>query len=502
MYELHIGTFTKEGTWRAAVGQLAHLAELGITVLEVMPVAEFPGAFGWGYDGVDLFAPSHLYGSPDDMRAFVDRAHALGLGVILDVVYNHLGPDGNYLKQFSPAYFTRRYRNEWGEAINFDGPDAAPVREFFATNAEYWIDEFHLDGLRLDATQQMFDASTTNIMAEIQTRTRAAAGKRDVLLVAENEPQQTRIVRPDEQGGYDLDMMWNDDFHHCAIAASIGLREAYYSDYRGTPQELLSALKYGFLYQGQYYAWQKKERGSSTRGIRPDRFIHFLENHDQVANTNNGRRLHQLTSAGRWRALTAVLLLSPQTPMLFQGQEFASSAPFRFFADHKHDLARAVEEGRANFIAQFSGPNAARASLPKPHDARTFEACKLDPHERDTHCEAIQLHKDLLALRRADPLFSGAEHYRIDGAVIDQEAFVVRYFGDNDDRLLLINLGPDIQRASIAEPLIAPPSDLGWQQLWSSEDVIYGGCGAAPVERGGEWRIPAHSATLLGGRST
>ncbi|HKF70017.1 MAG TPA: alpha-amylase family glycosyl hydrolase, partial [Vicinamibacterales bacterium] len=227
LYELHVGTFTTEGTWRAAIEHLPPLADFGITTIEMMPIAEFAGRRGWGYDGVDLYAPSHLYGTPDDLRRFIDRAHQLGLGVILDVVYNHFGPDGNYLRRFSPRYFSTRHTTEWGEAINFDD-DAAPVREFVSANAAYWIDEFHFDGLRLDATHQIFDTSPTHVLAEISARARAAAPRRSICLFAENETQDTRILRPLEQGGYGFDALWNDDFHHAAGVALTGRREAYY----------------------------------------------------------------------------------------------------------------------------------------------------------------------------------------------------------------------------------------------------------------------------------
>src|SRR5579862_4024545 len=267
IYELHIGTFTATGTWAAAQQELPELAKLGITTIEVMPVAEFPGRFGWGYDGVDLFAPTRLYGRPDDFRRFVEGAHALGLGVILDVVYNHFGPDGNYLKNFSDTYFTDRYQNEWGEAINFDGEHCEPVREFFCANAAYWIDEFHLDGLRLDATQQMFDASPENIHIALVRSVRKAAGARSTFVVAENEPQNATLVRPVDQGGYGLDAIWNDDWHHSAMVALSGHAEAYYSDFKGSPQEFISAAKWGFLYQGQRSRWQKKTRGSAAFGV-------------------------------------------------------------------------------------------------------------------------------------------------------------------------------------------------------------------------------------------
>jgi len=269
LYEVHIGTFTQQGTWSAAARELPELAGAGITVLEIMPVADFPGRFGWGYDGVGLFAPVWLYGQPDDFRAFVNSAHNLGVAVILDVVYNHFGPDGNYLKEFSPAYFTGRYENDWGEAVNFDGPDSGPVREFVLTNAAYWIEEFHLDGLRLDATQQIFDASADHILAAVGRRVREAARGRATIIVGENEPQQAKLAAPLAQGGYGLDGLWNDDFHHSAIVAMTGRNEAYYTDYRGSPQEFVSAAKYGFLFQGQRYKWQKQRRGTPARALGP-----------------------------------------------------------------------------------------------------------------------------------------------------------------------------------------------------------------------------------------
>src|SRR5206468_11218126 len=269
-----------------------------------------------GYDGVDLFAPSHLYGRPDDFRRFVDAAHGLGIAVILDVVYNHLGPAGNYLRMFSPAYFSGTHENEWGDAINFDGADCEPVRELFLSNARYWIEEFHLDGLRLDATQQIFDDSSDHMLAAIGRAARAGAGGRWIVIVAENEQQETRLIRPLDRGGCGLDALWNDDFHHSATVALTGRAEAYYGDTRGEAQEFISASKYGCLFQGQHYSWQEQPRGMPAWGIPPEAFICYLQNHDQVANSARGLRGHKLTSPGRWRALTALMLLMPSTPML------------------------------------------------------------------------------------------------------------------------------------------------------------------------------------------
>jgi maltooligosyltrehalose trehalohydrolase len=500
LYEMHIGTFTREGTWEAATRELPALADLGITVLEVMPVADFPGRFGWGYDGVNLFAPTRLYGSPDEFRRFVDRAHALGLGVILDVVYNHLGPDGNYLKEFAPAYFTDRYKNEWGEAINFDGDDAGPVREFFVANAGYWIDEYHLDGFRLDATQQIFDKSPEHILGALGRRVRQAAGGRSTLLVVENEEQHTRLVRPAGQGGYGLDMLWNDDYHHSAMTVLSGHNEAYYSDFRGSPQEFVSASKWGYLYQGQRFKWQKKRRGTPTFGLDPAVFVNFLQNHDQVANSGRGLRGHALASPGLFRALTALTLLMPGTPMLFQGEEFAASSPFLFFADHNPELAPLVRKGRGEFLAQF--PSLAlsemQALLPDPADHRTFERCKLDPSERQRHAEVYALHRDLIRLRRGDPVLRSPRRGSFDGAVLGTEAFVLRWFGGAEgDRLLVVNLGRDLHLDPSPEPLLAPPEDGRWAIDWSSEDPRYGGLGTPPLDTDENWRLPGQSAELL-----
>jgi maltooligosyltrehalose trehalohydrolase len=497
---MHIGTFTHEGTWKAALQELPELAKLGITVLEIMPVADFPGRFGWGYDGVNLFAPTWLYGLPDGLREFVNRAHELGLGVILDVVYNHFGPDGNYLKEFSPDYFTDRYRNEWGEALNFDGENSAPVREFFISNAGYWIDEFHIDGLRLDATQQIFDASEEHVLTAITRRVREAGGKRSTYIVAENETQQTRLVRPVEQGGHGMDALWNDDFHHSATVALTGRNEAYYSDHLGTPQEFISAVKHGYLFQGQWYSWQKKRRGSPAIGLHPNRFVNYIQNHDQIANSLGGIRLHQLTSAGCYRAMTALLLLAPGTPMLFQGQEFAASTPFLYFADHHPELAELVRAGRREFLEQFLSVacNESKAFLNDPESVEAFTSCKLDFSERKKHAGYYQLHRDLLKLRRADVVFSKPRGGGVDGAVLGPDAFVLRFFGeDENDRLLLVNLGMDLNLKQVPEPLLAPAMDGDWKLIWSSEDPRYGGCGTPCVETDCGWRIPGHAAVVM-----
>ena len=498
IYEMHVGTFPPEGTWRAAAGQLPELARIGITAIEMMPVAEFAGRFGWGYDGVDLYAPTHLYGTPDDLRFFVDRAHAVGVAVILDVVYNHLGPDGNYLKEFSPDYFTDKYENDWGDSINFEGP--AGAREFFVQNAAYWIHEFHFDGLRLDATQDLHDASPEHVIRSITAAARAAAGARSIVIVAENEPQHTVIVRDPATGGYGADALWNDDAHHTAAVALTGRREAYYRDYRGSAQELVSCARFGYLYQGQYYSWQKQRRGMPALDLMPQAFVVYLENHDQIANSAFGRRLHQLASPSRLRAMTAWLLLGAQTPMLFQGQEFWSSSPFLYFADHGPDLAAAVRDGRREFLAQFPsvGDERVQSLLPPPSDEQTFRQCTLDLRERETHAEAYALHCDLLALRRVDAVLSHAGTYRPEGAVLGPGAFLLRYIDPaHGDRLLLVNLDCDLDVTPAPEPLLAPPAGARWTLAWSSESPQYGGQGTPAIDLEGMFVLPGGTALLF-----
>jgi maltooligosyltrehalose trehalohydrolase len=475
VYELHIGTFTPAGTWAAACKELAYLAQLGITTIEVMPIAEWAGANNWGYDGVNLFAPHAPYGMPDDFRRFVDRAHALGLAVILDVVWNHLGPSGNTLPAFSPDYFHHDAPNDWGAAINFDQP---AVRDYYIANAVYWIEELHLDGLRVDATQAIIDTSERHILTEIIARTRAAAPDRRLWIVGENEPQDALLLRE-----YGFDALWNDDFHHTARVAATGVVDGYLHDYSGSAHELVSAIRHGFLYQGQAYPWQRNTRGTSTRGLERARFVHFLENHDQVANLAFGERLAELTDPATLRALTALMLLAPSIPMLFQGQETGSRKPWEFFCSHEGELAKGVRRGRAQFVSQFQrlGTREALAARRDPCARSTFEACILDPSERDFSRPITAFHRDLLRLRRESPAFTRAD---VDAAVLAECAFVVRSYGadPSGDRLVLVNLGPTFRRTAVAEPLLAAPAGNGWKLCWSSEDPRYGGHGTpAPM---------------------
>jgi maltooligosyltrehalose trehalohydrolase len=498
-------------------------------VIEMMPVAEFPGKFGWGYDGVDLFAPSHLYGTPDDLRGFVDRAHSLGLGVILDVVYNHFGPDGNYLGVYSDDYLLRGKGHEWGDVINFDGPNSGPVREFFITNGRYWIEEFHFDGFRFDATHAIADRSEEYIIGAVGRAARQAAGSRSIILIAENDLQEANMVRrtgsesriqaaqrgPETsphrvnaeleasrgEVGDRLDAMWNDDFHHSASVALTGQNVGYFSDYSGTPQEFISAAKYGFLYQGQALSWRKVLRGTPTFGIPAEAFVCFIENHDQIANTGTGDRPRFQTSAGRYRAMTALLLLGPWTPLLFQGQEFGASSPFLFFADIGDAAVRdAIRNGRAELLAPFLSLSEKETlnTLPAPDDAEAFSRCKLDFRDREKNRELYSLHTDLLKLRRDDSQFREQKSDGIDGAVLGPTSFVLRYFSEvNDDRLLLVNLGNRQVFHPASEPLLAPPAACTWEILWTSDSRRYGGAQAVATVAPEEWILPSETTLVL-----
>lgn len=500
VYELHIGTFTPSGAWQAATNELAELATAGVTVIQVMPVADFPGQFGWGYDGVCQFAPSRLYGRPDDFRAFVDTAHRLGLGVILDVVYNHWGCIENHLAQFSEHYTSTRHQCEWGNAPNFDGEQSAPVREYFISNAHYWIDEFHLDGFRFDATQAILDHSDPHILTDVVRAAREAAGQRNIVLSAENETQNGQIVRPIAQGGHGCDWIINDDFHHSARVRLTDSNPAYYSDFLGSTRELAAGIRHGFIYQGQWSNWQQQPRGSLARDIEYHAFVHGLQNHDQIANSITGERIDKLTSPAKLRAMTALWLLSPQTPMFFQGQEFAASSPFLFFADHPPEQRQMVADGRAAFLSQFpaAATPEARAALPHPCDRAVFERCRLNLEERVSHRSIYEFHKDLLQLRRDDPVFQQRRRDTVDVAALTAEILVVHYFGGaTGDRLVVVNLGRDCLLSPLAEPLLAPASGGHWQLLWSSNHPKYGGPGTPEVATTDGWRLPGESTVVL-----
>ena len=443
IYELHIGAFTPAGTFAAAIERLDHLRDLGVTAIELMPVADFPGTRNWGYDGVALYAPARVYGTPDDLRRLVDAAHARGLGVILDVVYNHLGPDGNYLRLFSPDYFTDRYRTPWGDALNYDGSDSHATREYVLQNATMWIREYHIDGLRLDATHAIYDSSSRHIVAEIAARARAAADGRRIVVIAENETNDTRLIRPVADGGYGLDGVWADDFHHAVHTALTGENEGYYADYDGSPEAIAATVQGGFLYQGQPSPRTGRPRGTLVTDEPGTAFVFCLQNHDQIGNRAFGERLTALAPPDAVRAATALLLCAPETPLLFMGEEFAASAPFLYFTNHNPELGRLVTAGRRNefsAFSQFRDP-ALRARIPDPQAVETFLRSKLDWHEAERNAGMLRLHRDLLALRHADPVLSRSGRAETRAAACGPQAVVVLRQTEDDVRLLLCNLG-------------------------------------------------------------
>jgi maltooligosyltrehalose trehalohydrolase len=503
VYEMHIGTFTQAGTWASAIERLPALAALGVTTLEVMPVAEFAGRFGWGYDGVFLFAPFHMYGTPDDARTFVDEAHRLGLAVILDVVYNHLGPVGNVLTRFSDWYFAE-HETEWGRGFNVDADHSAPVRAFMRANVEHWVREYHVDGLRFDATQAIPDRSPEHIVNELTRHARQAALPRRLFVVGENESQNVAFLKADDQAQGGIDALWNEDWHHAAVVSLAGNRQAYFTDYEGSAREFASMAVRNFLYQGQWYSWQKQPRGSRSSEFPGSAFVSFLENHDQVANTGHGQRLYQTVNQAHWRALVALLLLGPSIPMLFQGQECASASPFFYFADHQGELARLVREGRLEFLSQFPSLRdpGIREIVPDPADSATFCACKIDWKPSPAAEMARRLHGDLLVRRRSDAVLAevGTTAVKVASSTPAEGVVLVRYSSAAGERLVLVNLEREV-RLRMNDPLLAPPPTQTWDVAWCSEGAEYGGTGFRRLVEDGRWLLQAHCAWLLTGRA-
>jgi maltooligosyltrehalose trehalohydrolase len=413
LYELHVGTFSQQGTYDGVVERLEWLAELGVTAIELMPLAECAGSRNWGYDGVGLFAPSHHYGRPDDLRRLVDRAHALGLGVFLDVVYNHLGPDGNYLSRFSPHYFTKRHKTVWGAALNFDGKHSRPVREFFIENALHWVHEYHIDGLRLDATHAIVDDSPRHFLAELSARLRESTPDRHVLLIAEDHRNLKQMLLPEDDGGWGLDGVWADDLHHQVRRRLAGDDEGYYRDFTGSTKDLAQTVRRGWFYCGQHSAHWDEHRGTDPTGVPLTRFVHCIQNHDQIGNRAFGERLHHQIDAAAYRAATVLLLTAPATPLLFMGQEWGAGSPFLFFTDHEPELGKKVTQGRRREFkdfSSFSDPQR-RKQIPDPQAEETFLASRLNWEELDQpeHAMLLRLFRRLLALRHSEPALARAE---------------------------------------------------------------------------------------------
>ncbi len=403
LYECHIGTFSAEGTFDGAIAHLGHLADLGVDAIELMPVAEFSGRRGWGYDGVDLFAPHHAYGGPDGLKRLVDAAHGHGLGVVLDVVYNHLGPAGNYLPEFGP-YFSARHRTNWGEAVNFDGPGSDEVRRFVIDNALMWLRDYHCDGLRLDAVHAIVDHSATHILEALATEVTALAAHlgRPLFLVAESDLNDPRFVRSRDAGGYGLDASWADEWHHALHATLTGEVSGYYGDFGPLPL-LAKALRQAWVYDGIYSPHRRRVHGRPPAGLAGSQFVVAAQNHDQVGNRAAGERASALMSDGRLRVAAALLLTSPFVPLLFQGEEWGAATPFQYFTGHTDPgLGAAVSEGRRHEFSAFGWDP---ASVPDPQDMATFERSRLDWAEMNTerHCDLLAWYRRLIALRRKIP---------------------------------------------------------------------------------------------------
>jgi maltooligosyltrehalose trehalohydrolase len=447
IYELHIGTFTAEGTFDAAIEQLPYLRDLGITAIELLPVAEFSGEHGWGYDGVDLFAPHHAYGGPDGLKRLVDACHAHGLAMIMDVVYNHLGPSGNYLSRFGP-YFTQRYATPWGEAVNFDGAGSPGVRAFFIENALMWLDDYHCDGLRLDAVHAILDSSALHILEELAMNVEGLSNHlgRQLFLIAESDLNDPRIIQRREAGGYGMDAQWSDDFHHALHACITGETNGYYSDF-GDMEHLAVALQEAFVYGGRYSPFRDRVHGRQPVGISGSRFLGYIQNHDQIGNRATGDRLSAIVPPELLKVAAALVLTAPFVPMLFQGEEWGATAPFLYFTDHPDkDLGRAVSEGRKREFETFGWDP---ASIPDPQDRDTFMRSKLDweESEREPHSELLAWYRDLIRLRRSLPELS------------DGDLASVEVFFDEDQHALVLQRGSVTVACNFSDSEIEVPAE-------------------------------------------
>lgn len=472
-YELHIGTFSPEGTFEGARARLPYLKDLGVTAIELMPVADFPGRWNWGYDAAAFFAPARAYGGPDALRALVDEAHRIGLAVFLDVIYNHFGPDGAYAPAFSSRFFSREHSTPWGPAINFDGEGAAGVRGFFIENALHWLVEYHLDGLRLDATHAIVDESPTHFLRELARAVHGLPGRRRHV-VAEDHRNLNALALPEEAGGFGLDGVWSDDYHHEVRRMLAGDRDGYFADFSGTAADLARTVGRGWLYSGQYARFFERPRGTDPKGIPLGRFVHFIQNHDQVGNRPFGDRMTASVPLHAYRAASAMLLFAPEMPLLFMGQEWGASSPFQFFTDHEPGLGRLIREGRKQEFRRFEG---FKAEIPDPQDPATFERSRLawDELDREPHAGTLRLYRDLLARRRGLEGEFSAESPSDGGLVLRRGRY-----------LLLVALGDGVRM----------PLPAGAVPRWSSEEPRYAREPSPPLASDGWVTFPRAAALL------
>jgi maltooligosyltrehalose trehalohydrolase len=482
IYELHIGTFTPEGTFLTAIDKLPHVQELGATAIEIMPLGDFAGERNWGYDGVCIYAPAHAYGHPDDLRALVDAAHELNLAVILDVVYNHLGPDGNYLGAYAPGYIDEERKTPWGGALRFDDPEYRPLRALFVSNPLYWRDEFHIDGFRVDAAHAILDESPRHILEEIVSAVHEHGG----FAIAEDSRNDSRVVLPAAENGLGFDAVWADDFHHSARVANTRENQGYLGDFTGSLTEMVETLRCGWFYRGQYSASKKGKRGAECRHIPPRKFVHCISNHDQVGNRALGERLNHSISREAYLAASALLCLTPYTPMLFMGQEWAASTPFLFFTDHHEELGKLVTEGRREEFKEFGAFNdpAARAKIPDPQALKTFADSRLvwDEVRDERKSRTLELYRKCLALRRLEPAFRpvSRETWHVEALALGAGALRIKAAAS--DWLLLFDLEGG-HNGSLAEEWICKPrGPEGWALVLSTNEKQFGGTGACAYD--------------------
>jgi len=486
IYEVHVGTATPEGTFESLIPRLPGLRDLGVTALEIMPVAAFPGVRNWGYDGVDLFAPLHAYGGPEGLRRLIDAAHARGLAVLIDAVYNHFGPDGNYLRAYSPLYFTGRHPTPWGDAVNYDGEGSAYVRSLVLSNVEMWIRDYHADGLRLDAAHAIVDEGTPHLLTEIAERARASAPGRRVLVIAEDERNERKLLRPSPEG-HGLDGVWADDFHHQMRRAFAGDSEGYYQDYTGSMEDLARTLRQGWFYEGQVSKNLGHARGTKAEGLEPWRFVHCIQNHDQVGNRALGERLGHDVSPAAFRAMSTLLLTSPFTPLLFMGQEWNASTPFLYFTDHNEELGRLVTEGRRKEFAGFA--RFAGAEVPDPQALETFTGSRLDwsEAEQPEHAGVRVLYRELLRLRASEPALKEVRAGGHDARALGTDALVLERRGGGQGMQVVVCVRGTLEHR------VPPGAEL---VLWSEAPRFGGTVEAAPL-KDGTLRLHGPAAALL-----
>jgi maltooligosyltrehalose trehalohydrolase len=485
VYELHVGTFTREGTFESILPYLNYLQDLGVTAVELMPVCQFPGVRNWGYDGVYPFAPQNSYGGPNGLKSLVNACHKAGLAVILDVVYNHLGPEGNYLSDFAP-YFTKRYKTPWGAAINFDGPYSDGVRRFFIHNALYWITEYRMDALRIDAIHGIFDFSAKHFLHELSEAVQTQAKKlgRHIYVIAESGLNDARVVSPVKEGGYGLDAQWNDDFHHALHALLTGERNGYYQDF-GNMRHLEKALREGFVYSGEYSRFRKRRHGNSSKERPAEQFVVFSQNHDQVGNRMQGDRLSQSRSLEELKLAAGAVVLSPYLPLLFMGEEYGETAPFQYFVDHGDpDLIEAVRKGRVEEFASFGWAD----KVPDPEDEATFlnSKIKIEAHRQGHHRLLLNFYKELIRLRKDLPALSRPIKENAELEIIPEKGLLTRRWIDHDALFFLYNFGHETlnTRFTLPEGL--------WYKVLDSAETVWGGNGGVREDR-----IKARDAELF-----